>query len=101
MDLQLQLVQLALPGGEFGAPGVGESVDLATALGAVGDQPLLLQLGEPRVDGAGRGRVQALEALLQQADDLVAVARGLVEQLEQVEPEPAVAEDGGHVRPPW
>src|SRR5690606_4148460 len=39
------------------------------------------------------------EAVPQQADDLVAVLGALVQELEQVEPEPAVAEDGAHEFP--
>ena len=99
-DLQLQVGQFAAAVGQFGAARVGDRVDLAAALGGVADQALGLQLGQPRVDGAGGGRVQALEALLQQPDHLVAVARRLVQQLQQVEAQAAVGEDGRHVRAP-
>lgn len=73
-DLQLQIGELAGAARQFGAPGVGDRVDLAAALGGVRDQTLRLQLGQARVDGArGRG-VQTLEAFLQKPDHLVAVA---------------------------
>ena len=97
-DLGLQLVQLVLPAGQLLAAGVGDLVDLAAALLALGDQALGLQALEPRVDGARGGGVQAHEAVLQQPDHLVAVARALVQQLEQVQPQPSVAEHGTHKR---
>src|SRR5262249_10543584 len=95
-DLPLQLGQLLLAVDELGAPGVGERVHLAAALGGVADQALLLQLGQPRADGA-RGRcVPPLEPLLQQPAPLVPVPRGLLQQDQQVEAEPAVTEHRGH-----
>ena len=44
----------------------------------------------------GEGAYRAHEAVLQQPDHLVAVARALVQQLEQVQPQPSVAEHGTH-----
>lgn len=74
-DLQLQIGQLARAARQFGAARVGDRVDLATALGDMGDEALGLQLGQPRIDRARRRRVQPLETLLQEPDHLVAMAR--------------------------
>src|SRR5205814_10436675 len=52
--------------------------------------------GQARIDGAGRRRVKAIEAILQQADELVAVTGTLIQQLEQIEPQVAVTEDAAH-----
>src|SRR5215211_789285 len=95
-DLGLQLVQLLAPAGQLLAAGVGDPVDLAPALLALGDQALGLQALEPGVDGPRGGGVQAHEAVLQQPDHLIAVAWALVQQLEQVQSQPPVAEDGAH-----
>src|SRR5690349_21004057 len=88
-----QVVQLAL---DLGPALVGDPVDLPAADRVVGDQALFLQPGQPGVDRARRGRVHAHEPVLEQADDLVAVPGRLVQQLEQVQPELAVPEDGAH-----
>src|SRR5215211_2658457 len=95
-DLALQLVQLVAAAGQLLAAGVGDPVDLAPALPALGDQALGLQALEPGVDGARGGGVQAHEAVLQQPDHVVAVAWALLQQPEQVQPQPPVAEDGTH-----
>src|SRR5262249_9302671 len=94
-DLALQLGQLPAAAGQLVPAGRGDRVDLAAALLAVGDQALGLQPGQPRVDGAGAGRVPAEELVLQQPDELVPVPRAVRQQLQQVQPEPAGAE---HVR---
>src|ERR687887_782058 len=99
-DVGLQLGQLVLPAAQLLAARLGDPVDLAAALLAAGDQALGLQPLQPRVDGARGGRVQAHEAVLEQADDLVAVPGLLVEQLEHVQAEPAVAEDRAHAGSP-
>src|SRR5207248_5968786 len=52
--------------------------------------------GQPRVDRAGRGGVQAEEPVLQQPNQLVPVLGPLGEQLEQVQPQPPVTEHGAH-----
>src|SRR5690606_989979 len=95
-DLLLQLLQLVEAGVQLGAALVGDGEDLLAADHLVGDQPLGLQAGQPRVDGARGGRVDAEEAVLQQPDHFVPVPRALLQQLEQIQPEPAVAEDGAH-----
>ena len=99
-DLQLQIGQFAAAPGQLGAAGVGDRVDLAAALGGVGDQALGLQFGQSRIDGAGGRRVQALETFLQKPDHLVTVAWGLVQEPQQVEAQSAVGEDRRHVRAP-
>src|SRR4029077_16033380 len=58
-----------------------------------------LEPGQPRVDGPRRGRVDAHETVLKEPDDLVAVPRCFIQQLEQVEAQPAVAEHWAHGRP--
>src|SRR6185437_12324764 len=95
-----QLGQVVEPGLDLLAALVGDPVDLAPVDLVVGDQAVLLEPGQPRVDGAGGGRVDTHEAILEQADDLVAVPRRLIEQLQQVQPEPAVPEDGAHCASP-
>src|SRR5215211_3499406 len=95
-DLGLQLVQLLAPAGQLLAAGVGDLVDLAPALLALGDQPLGLQARQSRVDGPRGGGVEPQEAVLEQPDHLVAVPGALLQQLEQVQPQPTVAEDGTH-----
>ncbi len=99
-DLQLQVRQLAAAVGQFGATRVRDGVHLAAALRGVPDQALGLQLGQAGVDRARRGGVQPLEAFFKEPDHFVAVARGLVEQLEQIQAQASVGEDGGHVRAP-
>ena len=81
--------------GELGAPGVGDRVDGLAAVGFLGDEALLLELREARVDRAGARDVGAAEALAERLDELVAVHRPLVEQAQQVEPQVAVGEDRG------
>src|SRR5262249_46235896 len=66
------------------------------ARGGVRDQPVRLHPGQPGVDRSGRRRVQAEEPVLQQPDQLVPVLGPVGEELEQVQPQPAVAEYGGH-----
>src|SRR4030095_4797067 len=95
-DLGLELVQLLAPAGQLLAAGGGDPVDLAAALLALGDQALGLQARQSRVDGPGRGRVQAHEAVLQEPDHVVAVPGALLQQLEQVQAEAAVAADRAH-----
>ncbi len=95
-DVAFQLGDLAGPGGQLGAARVGDLVDLAPAGGRVPHLTLGLHPRQARVDRAGAGRVVPVEPVLQQADQLVAVLGAVVEQLEQVEPQPPVAEDGGH-----
>src|SRR3954451_179586 len=60
------------------------------------DETLRLELRQPGVDGPGRRCVHPEEAILEQADHLVAVARLVAQQLQQVEPQCAVLEDGRH-----
>src|SRR4029453_7368152 len=83
-DVAFQLGDLAGPGGQLGATRVGDLVDLAPAGGRVPYLTLGLHPRQTRVDRAGAGRVVAVEPVLEQADQLVAVLGAVVEQLEQV-----------------
>jgi len=89
-----RLPGLADLGGVFGHVGLaagGEGEDAAAGLLLGADQPLVLELLERGVDGAGAGPPDAAAALLQLLHDLVAVARLLGEQ----------GQDGGaHVAAP-
>src|SRR5690606_28129955 len=66
-ELALQVVQVGAAVVQLLAAAVGEPVDLAAVHLLVGDQALLLQAGQARVDGPGRGRVHPHEAVPQQA----------------------------------
>src|SRR5690606_3601292 len=66
------------------------------AVRLVGDQALRLQLGQARIDCSGAGNVRSAEAVAELLDELVAVHRALAEEAEQVQPQVAVSEDGGH-----
>ena len=57
------------------------------------DEPLVLEQGQGRIDHAGRRPVGAAGALFQLLDQLVAVARLLLEQRQDDEPEVAVLEE--------
>src|SRR5262249_43823575 len=95
-QLHLQVGQLVHAGLELLTALVGDREHLLALDHLVRAEALLLEPGQTRVDRAGRGGVDAEEAVLQQADHLVAVPRALLEQLEQVQPEPAVTENGTH-----
>ena len=82
-----------LRGVEFGATGLGDLVDGLAAVGRLRDEALFLELRQARVDRAGARAVRAAEAVAQRLDELVPVARLLVEQGEQVEAQAAVGED--------
>ncbi len=100
-QLLLQLGQLVLALVQFLATGLGDAVDLAPVHLVVGDQALFLQPGQPGVDRAGRGGVHAHELVAQHPDHLVPVPRLLVEQPQQVQPEPAVPENRTHRASPF
>src|SRR5215469_1944721 len=95
-DLLFKLGKVAVARVELRAALVGDAVNLPAVRLVVRDQALLLEAGQPRVDRAGRRRVHAHEAILQQPDDLVAVPWRLVQQLEQVKAQPAVTEHRAH-----
>ena len=86
-------------GGEFGAAGIGDLVDGLAAVGLLGDEALLFELRQARVDRARARHVGAAEAVAERLDELVAVHRALGEQAQQVEPQVPVREDGrAHAR---
>src|SRR5580704_9411496 len=91
-QLLLELVELVAAAAQLLAAGLGDPVDLAAVHLVVRDQALFLQPGQPRVDRARGGRVDAHEPVTQQPDDLIAVPGLLIEQPEQVQPEASVAE---------
>src|SRR5579859_8115418 len=95
-DLFLELGQVVHPFADLGAALLGQPVDLLAFYLVVGDQALFFQAGQPGVDGAGGGSVHTHETVLQQPDDLIAMLGGIVQQLEQVEPQPAVTEHRAH-----
>src|SRR6185437_9754237 len=81
-DLALQRLKLGGARHEFGASGVGDLVDLPAAVRLVPHQALGLEPGQARVHRARARRVEPCETLTQLLDDLVAVPRTLVQQLE-------------------
>ena len=83
-------------GGDFGATGIRDLVDGLATVDGLGDQSLLLELGEARIDRAGARRVGAAGAVRERLHDVVAVPRTLVEEAQQVEAQVAVREDGCH-----
>ena len=99
-EFLLELGQVIETGPDLLAALLGDPVHLPAVFLVVRDQAVLLEPGQPRVDGARRRRVHAEEPVLQQADDLIAVPGSLVQELQQVEPEPAMAEDRAHEIPP-
>ena len=80
----------------LGVAGVGDLVDGLAAVDGLGDEALLFELREARVDRAGAGRVRPAGAVRERLHDVVAVAGALVEQVQQVEAQVAMGEDGGH-----
>ena len=96
-ELLLQLGQLVHAAFQLLAALVGQRVHLLALDDLVDDEAVGLQPGQPRVDRAGGGRVDPEEPVLQQPDHLVAVPRALLQQLQQVQPQPAVAENRAHV----
>src|SRR5690606_2106578 len=75
VDLGLELLQLGGAPFELGLPRLGDLVHLPATGGGVGDEPIRLHPGQPGVDRAGRRDVETVEAVLQQADQLVPVLR--------------------------
>ena len=100
-DVVFDLVELVRATGEFLLASLGETEHLATGVEIVRHQPFGLEPREPRIDRPGGRRVRAEEAVLEEADQLVSVAGLLVQQVQQIETEPAVREDPGVMsRPP-
>jgi hypothetical protein len=95
-QLILKLAQLIDPAPQLLSALLGDPVDLLAFHLVAGDQSLFLQPGQPGVDRPGRRRIDAEEPVLQQPDHLVAVPWRLVEQLEQIQPQSAVAEHRTH-----
>mgnify|MGYP001128859438 CR=1 FL=1 len=93
---RLDALEVAFARGDLCAAGVGDLVDGLASVDRLGHEPLFLELREPRVDGAGRGRVGAAGALGQGLHEVVAVARSFGEQAEDVKAQVAVGEDGAH-----
>src|SRR5262249_19676189 len=62
-QLLFELVELVAPAAQFLAARLGDPVDLAPVLLVVRDQALFLKTGEPGVDGAWRGGVDAHKAV--------------------------------------
>jgi hypothetical protein len=83
-QLLFELVELVAPAAQLLAACLGDPVDLAAVLLVVRDEALFLEPGEPRVDRAWRGSVDAHKAVAQQPDYLIAVPWLLVEQAQQV-----------------
>ena len=75
---------------DLGVAGRGDLVDGLATVHRLGDESLLLELREARVHRAGARRVGAAGAIRQRLHDVVAVARTLVEQIQQVEAQVAV-----------
>src|SRR5262249_23322663 len=100
VNLRLQGGQLTSSRGKFGRSGIGDRIDLAATSLGVADESFGLHPRQTRGDGAGGGGGGTEEANLQQPDQLIPVLRPFGEQLEQVEPQAAVAEDGGHASSP-
>src|SRR5262245_24741295 len=69
---------------------VGDGVELLRALRLRGDVAGILEIGQRRVDDAGARRVPACGLVLQDLDDLVAVARLLGDQRERDQPQVAL-----------
>src|SRR5207245_10812000 len=76
------LVDLRPALGHEGAAGIRDAVDLAPVLLDGADVPHVLEHLQRRVDGAGTRGIEAAEALLERLDQLVAVARLVLEQVE-------------------
>ena len=95
-QLLLELVELVAAVAQLLAPRLGDPVDLAAVLFVVGDQAFFFQPRQPGVDRAGRRGVDAHEPVAQQPDDLVAVPRLLVQQSQQVQPQPSMTEYRAH-----
>src|SRR5262249_47001714 len=88
--------------GEMGAALVGDGVELLGALGLAGHVAGLLEIGERGIDDAGTGRIPAGGLVLQNLDDLVAVARLLGDQGEREQPQVALRQHAAgphHVAP--
>src|SRR5208283_773869 len=97
----LELGQLVLAVPQFLAARLGDPVDLPPVQFVVWYPAFLFQPGQPRVDRPGRRGVHAHELIPQHPDHLIAVPGLLVEEPEQVEPEPAVAENRTHRASPF
>ena len=89
---------LELTGARFdlGVPGGGDRVDRLAAVHRLADETLFFELRQARVDRAGARRVGAAGAVGERLHDVVAVPWALVEEIEQVQAQIAVGEDGGH-----
>src|SRR5438270_2785129 len=84
--------RLEVPGfSRFDAPLVGQLVDPLALLVAPGDTALLLEELQRGVDGAGAGPPHAAAALLEAADELVAVGRTVQQGVEQGQADVAAA----------
>src|SRR5207247_1930385 len=88
-----QRLDLFLALSEMRLAGIGDRVELLCAFRLLLlDQPHILEHGERRIDDAGARGIGAAGALLDVADQVIAVARLLLDQLEQDEPELAAVE---------
>ena len=76
------LVDLRLLLGQVAAPRIGDAVDLATLLLLSADIAHVFEHLQRRIDGTRARAVEAAEAVLQGADQLVAVRRLVLEQVE-------------------
>jgi hypothetical protein len=64
------------------------------------DKAVFLEPGQTWIDSAGGRRINAHEPVLQKPDDFVTVSWRFIEQLQQVQPEPAVPEYRAHKTSP-
>ena len=78
--------------GEVGPALVGDGVELLVALGRRGDVAGLLEEGQRRIDDARARRIEALRLFLDGLDQVVAVARLLLDEVQRDQPQVAAGQ---------
>src|SRR5690554_4391279 len=68
-------------------PGIGDGVELLVAIGMGGRITSLLEIGQRGIDHARAGRIEARRFFLDRLDQVIAVARLLIDQIERYQAE--------------
>ena len=97
---RLDAFEVSRAGGDLGPSGLRDRVDGLAAVDGLGDEALVFELREARVDRARARGVGAAGAVGECLHEVVAVPRGFVEKAQEIQAQVAVREDGRHVSAP-